>query len=188
MAKFYSHNAPPIAIRRGYGSLPVAKSRRMKVSHRRWYGNCAKNWALTQRLVNMLPAISGKCLAGLSIFMPGTYRTSTGRYRHTNIRRWSGVCQRKHCNIRWLLLIFHYFMRLWLYAPPDQRIGANGFVIPLALQQYPLRFNHCALRLILILINAALVTGLRRFPARTKHLRRHIHFHIRTVLRVSQRK
>ncbi len=45
---------------------------------------------------------------GLSIFMPGTYPTSTGRYRHMNIRRWSGAHLKRRCNIRWPLLTFHY--------------------------------------------------------------------------------
>ena len=58
--------------------------------------------------VNMLPAISEKFRGGLSIFMPGTYPTSTGRYRHMNIRRWSGAHLKRRCNIRWPLLTFHY--------------------------------------------------------------------------------
>ena len=45
---------------------------------------------------------------GLSIFMPGTYPTSTGRYRHMNIRRWSGAHLKRRCDIRWPLLTFHY--------------------------------------------------------------------------------
>ena len=49
-----------------------------------------------------------KFRAGLSIFMPGTYPTSTGRYRHMNIRRWSGAHLKRRCNIRWPLLTFHY--------------------------------------------------------------------------------
>jgi len=38
----------------------------------------------------------------------GTYPTSTGRYRHMNIRRWSGAHLKRRCNIRWPLLTFHY--------------------------------------------------------------------------------
>ncbi len=34
--------------------------------------------------------------------------TSTGRYRHMNIRRWSGAHLKRRCNIRWPLLTFHY--------------------------------------------------------------------------------
>lgn len=45
---------------------------------------------------------------GLSIFMHGTYPTSTGRYRHMNIRRWSGAHLKRRCDIRWPLLTFHY--------------------------------------------------------------------------------
>ncbi|BBU83477.1 hypothetical protein EIMP300_48770 [Escherichia coli] len=56
----------------------------------------------------MLPAISEKFRGGLSIFMPGTYPTSTGRYRHMNIRRWSGAHLKRRCDIRWPLLTFHY--------------------------------------------------------------------------------
>lgn len=64
--------------------------------------------ASKQLWVNMLPAISEKFRGGLSIFMPGTYPTSTGRYRHMNIRRWSGAHLKRRCNIRWPLLTFHY--------------------------------------------------------------------------------
>lgn len=64
--------------------------------------------ASKQLWVSMLPAISEKFRAGLSIFMPGTYPTSTGRYRHMNIRRWSGAHLKRRCNIRWPLLTFHY--------------------------------------------------------------------------------
>lgn len=99
---------PPRAIRRDYGSLPVVKSSRMKVSGRRWCVSYAKNWASKQLWVNMLPAISEKFRGGLSIFMHGTYPTSTGRYRHMNIRRWSGAHLKRRCNIRWPLLTFHY--------------------------------------------------------------------------------
>ena len=53
-------------------------------------------------------AISEKFRGGLSIFMPGTYPTSTGRYRHMNIRRWSGAHLKRRCDIRWPLLTFHY--------------------------------------------------------------------------------
>lgn len=67
-----------------------------------------ENWASKQLWVNMLPAISEKFRGGLSIFMPGTYPTSTGRYRHMNIRRWSGAHLKRRCNIRWPLLTFHY--------------------------------------------------------------------------------
>ena len=67
-----------------------------------------ENWASKQLWVSMLPAISEKFRAGLSIFMPGTYPTSTGRYRHMNIRRWSGAHLKRRCNIRWPLLTFHY--------------------------------------------------------------------------------
>ncbi|HDN0666745.1 TPA: pyrimidine (deoxy)nucleoside triphosphate diphosphatase [Escherichia coli] len=52
-------------------------------------------------------------------------------------------------------------LEAWLYAPPDQRISAKGFVITLALQQYSFGFNYRPFRIILILINAALSTGLR---------------------------
>lgn len=31
-----------------------------------------------------------------------------GRYRHMNIRRWSGAHLKRRCNIRWPLLTFHY--------------------------------------------------------------------------------
>ena len=47
-------------------------------------------------------------VSGRIIFMPGTYPTSTGRYRHMNIRRWSGAHLKRRCNIRWPLLTFHY--------------------------------------------------------------------------------
>lgn len=67
-----------------------------------------ENWASKQLWVSMLPAISEKFRGGLSIFMPGTYPTSTGRYRHMNIRRWSGAHLKRRCNIRWPLLTFHY--------------------------------------------------------------------------------
>ena len=66
------------------------------------------DWASKQPLVTMLPAISEKFRGGLSIFMPGMYPTSTGRYRHMNIRRWSGAHLKRRCNIRWPLLTFHY--------------------------------------------------------------------------------
>lgn len=56
--KILLRNAPPRAIRRDYGSLPVVKSSRMKVSGRRWCVSYAKNWASKQLWVNMLPAIS----------------------------------------------------------------------------------------------------------------------------------
>lgn len=67
--KILLRNAPPIAIRRDYGSLPVVKSSRMKASGRRWCVSYAKNWASKQLWVNMLPAISEKFQGGLSIFM-----------------------------------------------------------------------------------------------------------------------
>ncbi|KEO96653.1 hypothetical protein EH66_10170 [Escherichia coli] len=57
--------------------------------------------ASKQLWVSMLPAISEKFGRDLSIFMPGTYPTSTGRYRHMNIRRWSGAHLKRRCNIRW---------------------------------------------------------------------------------------
>lgn len=65
---------PPRAIRRDYGSLPVVKSSRMKASGRRWCVSYAKNWASKQLWVSMLPAISEKFRAGLSIFMPARTR------------------------------------------------------------------------------------------------------------------
>lgn len=41
--KILLRNAPPRAIRRDYGSLPVVKSSRMKASGRRWCVSYAKN-------------------------------------------------------------------------------------------------------------------------------------------------
>ena len=67
------------------------------------------------------------------------------------------------------------------YATPDQRVRADGALVALALQQHALRFHHGPFRVVLILIDAALITGLHRLilAAGGKHFRRHIHFHIR---------
>ncbi|UMX60933.1 NUDIX domain-containing protein [Escherichia coli] len=77
-------------------------------------------WLLQEELgieatvrVSMLPAIGGKFRAGLSIFMPGTYPTSTGRYRHASTLSCAGAwCSPEEAlaisSIWPLLLTFHY--------------------------------------------------------------------------------
>lgn len=68
-----------------------------------------------------------------------------------------------------------------LYATPDERVRADSALVALALQQHALRFHHRPLRVVLILIDTALIAGLQRLilAAGAKHLRRYIHFHIR---------
>jgi len=64
---------------------------------------------------------------------------------------------------------------------------AEGLFIALALEQYPFGFNHRALRIILILIDAALVAGLRTLTAGAKDFRRYSHLDIRANSLVCQR-
>jgi len=60
-------------------------------------------------------------------------------------------------------------------------MGTDGFVIPLALQQHAFCFNHRPFRVVLILINAALIAGLRPLAAGAEHLGRHVDIHIRAI-------
>ncbi len=81
MVNFLPRNAPAQSADQAglWEFKPVVKSSRMKVGGRRWCVSYAKNWASKHQGTNMLPAISEKFRGGLSIFMPGTYPTSTGR-------------------------------------------------------------------------------------------------------------
>jgi len=66
-------------------------------------------------------------------------------------------------------------------------MSTEGLFITLTLEQYPFGFNHRALRIILILIDAALVTGLRTLTAGAKDLGRNIHLNIGANSLVCQR-
>lgn len=65
------------------------------------------------------------------------------------------------------------------YATPDQRVRADGALVALALQQHALRLHDGPFRVVLILVDAALVTRLRALAAGAKHLRRHVQLYIR---------
>jgi len=60
-------------------------------------------------------------------------------------------------------------------------MGADGFIIPLALQQHALCFDDRPFGIVLILIDAALIAGLRPLPAGTEHIGGHVNIHIRAI-------
>ena len=152
--KILLRQRPAQSDQAGLWSLPVVKSSRISGS-KALVRELREELGIKQLWVNMLPAISEKFLwGGLSIFMLLHVPDFHGRYRHMNIRRWSGAHLKRRRNIRWPLLTFH--RGVYGFYAPDQRISAKGFVITLALQQYSFGFNYRPFRIILILINAAL--------------------------------
>lgn len=108
MAKFYSRQRPAQSDQAGLWEFAGGKVELDESQQQALVRELNEELGIEATVGEYVASHQREVSAGLSIFMPGTYPTSTGRYRHMNIRRWSGAHLKRRCNIRWPLLTFHY--------------------------------------------------------------------------------